>query len=154
MGLFLLSKLLPQYSCLPKTDDNDRTHKKKMMKIPYLDIWVYASFWTSFSQQQFKSLVLESWRFCASSNTGLRRKITYHILLIVFYINKLISMKDVGHNMLHLHVAQQLPAITLSSWTITYLLPMSKMLIRTNNWSKTKYCQTYSSQEQRQISLT
>ena len=44
------------------------------------------------------------------------RKITYHLLLIVFSINKLISMQDVGHNMFHLHVAQQLP-ITLSSWT-------------------------------------
>ena len=26
-------------------------------------------------------------------------------------------MQDVKHNMLHLHVAQQLPLITLSSWT-------------------------------------
>ena len=26
-------------------------------------------------------------------------------------------MQDVGHNMLHLHVALQLPPITLSSWT-------------------------------------
>ena len=26
-------------------------------------------------------------------------------------------MQDVGHNMLHLHVAQQLPPITLNSWT-------------------------------------
>ena len=26
-------------------------------------------------------------------------------------------MQNVGHNMLHLHVAQQLPSIILSSWT-------------------------------------
>ena len=42
---------------------------------------------------------------------------TYYWL--VFSINKLISMQDIGHNMLHLQVAQQLP---LSIW----------------HWSKTK----------------
>ena len=36
------------------------------------------------------------------------KKRTYHPLLIGFS-HKLISMQDVGHNMLHLNVAQQLP---------------------------------------------
>ena len=40
------------------------------------------------------------------------------LVLIVFFFHKQIDFnKDVGHNMLHLHVAQQLPPITLSSWT-------------------------------------
>ena len=40
---------------------------------------------------------------------------------MVFFINKLmISMQDFGHNMLHLHVAQQLLRITLSSWTSNF----------------------------------
>ena len=39
-----------------------------------------------------------------------RRKITYHLLLKGFF-HKLISMQNVGHNMLHLHVAQPLPSL-------------------------------------------
>ena len=46
---------------------------------------------------------------------GEKQLTTYYWL--VFSINKLISMQDVGHNMLHLYVAQQLPPITLSLWT-------------------------------------
>ena len=37
VGVFIPSELLSQYRCLPKTDDNDRAHKK-MMQIPFLDI--------------------------------------------------------------------------------------------------------------------
>ena len=39
-----------------------------------------------------------------------RIKITYRELLIGFF-HKLVSVQDVGHNMLHLHVAQQLPPL-------------------------------------------
>ena len=42
VGVFLASELLSQYRYLPKTDDNDRTHK--MMQIPYLEIYFNASF--------------------------------------------------------------------------------------------------------------
>ena len=34
-------------------------------------------------------------------------------------------MQDVGHNILHLHAAQQLPPITLSSW-ISDLFPSNE----------------------------
>ena len=38
-GVLFPSEPVSQYRCmnLPKTDDNDRTHKK--IQIPYLDIW-------------------------------------------------------------------------------------------------------------------
>ena len=39
-----------------------------------------------------------------------RTKITYHLLLIDFF-HKLISMQDVAHNMLHSHLAQQMPPL-------------------------------------------
>ena len=45
------------------------------------------------------------------------RKITHHLLLIGFF-HKLISVPDVGHNMLHLHVAQQLPSLYMHQWII------------------------------------
>ena len=57
----------------------------------------------------FFSGIVKSWRPCVSSNTFLYSimKRTYHKLLVYFF-HKLISMQDVGHNMLHLHVDQQL----------------------------------------------
>ena len=39
-----------------------------------------------------------------------KRKITDRLLMIGFFYT-LISMQDVGHKMLHLHVAQQLPSL-------------------------------------------
>ena len=66
-----------------------------------------ASFWTSASYEKFQSIFLKSQGPCASSNTALWEEITYNPLLIGFF-PKLISMHDVGHNMLHLLGAQQL----------------------------------------------
>ena len=43
-----------------------------------------------------------------------RRKITYHPLLIGFFL-KVISMQEARCNMLHLHVAQQLPSCSCTS---------------------------------------
>ena len=59
---------------LPKTDDNHRTRKNNtnIRKNDTNDTpsWhiVNTSFWTSASCEQFKSLVSESGRLCASSN--------------------------------------------------------------------------------------
>ena len=39
-----------------------------------------------------------------------KTKISYHLLLISFF-HKLNLMQDVGHNMLHFHVVQQLPSL-------------------------------------------
>ena len=113
-GVFLPSELSSQYRCLPKTDDNDRTNKNDantlswpMIQFFFLDKYLIGAIQiTCFGI--LKTVLVEILSYM--------RKITYHLLLIVFSINKLISMQDVGHNMLHLHVAQQLP-ITLSSWT-------------------------------------
>ena len=54
---------------LPKTDDNDRTHENDANTA----LWhmVNASFWTSASYEQHKSLVFESRRLCTSLNTVL-----------------------------------------------------------------------------------
>ena len=56
--------------------------------------------------------IVQSRKSCASSNTALysRMKITYHQLLVGFFHN-LISMQNVGYNMLSLHVDQQLPSL-------------------------------------------
>ena len=54
---------------LPKTDDNDRTHKNDANTPSWHMINVF--FWTRASYEQFKSFVFESRRLCASSNTGL-----------------------------------------------------------------------------------
>ena len=79
----------------------------KMIQIPCLDIWSMLLsrqvphrsnsshlFWN------LKDLVLVQ-------IMSQRRKITYQLLLIGFF-HELISVFDVGHNMLHLHVVQQL----------------------------------------------
>ena len=47
-----------------------------------------------------------------------RRKTTYHLLLIGFF-HKLISKQDVGHNMLHLHIAQQLLSLYMHQLVIS-----------------------------------
>ena len=58
---------------LPKTDDNDRTHKNGSNTLCLH--MVNASIWTSSSYDQFKTLVLESRKPCASSNTVLLEEI-------------------------------------------------------------------------------
>ena len=81
---------------------------------------INASFWTSASKtdrsnssQQF---VLESPEDLACAKyCPVGKKITYQLLLIGFF-HKLISMQDVGHNLLHLHVAQQLPSFKQSKF--------------------------------------
>ena len=47
-----------------------------------------------------------------------RRKITYYLLLIGFF-HKLISMEHVEHNILHLHVRQQLSSLYMHQWVIS-----------------------------------
>ena len=107
LGVLLPNKLVSQYRCmiLPKTDDNDSTHKNVASTLS--SQMVNASFWTSASYEQFKSLVLES-----------RRPVLFEILfykifqaLLNFFLHKLISLQDVGHHMLHFHVGQQLPSL-------------------------------------------
>ena len=65
LGVLLPNKLVSQYRCmiLPKTDDNDSTHKNVASTLS--SQMVNASFWTSASYEQFKSLVLKSQRPCA-----------------------------------------------------------------------------------------
>ena len=107
LGVLLPNKLVSQYRCmiLPKTDDNDTTHKKVASTLS--SQMAKAFFWTSASYEQFKSLVLES-----------RRPVLFEILfykifqaLLNFFLHKLISLQDVGHHMLHFHVGQQLPSL-------------------------------------------
>ena len=106
----LLSEPVSQYRCmdLPKTDGNDRTHKK--IQIPYLDIWPML---LSGQVPHRSNSIHLFWNLkdpVLVQLVSYRRKITYHLLLIDFF-HKLISMQDLGHNMLHLHVAQQLPSL-------------------------------------------
>ena len=54
-------------------------------------------------------------RPCLCWTLSCRRKITYQLLLIGLF-HKLISLQDVGHNMLHLHVAQQLQSFKQSTF--------------------------------------
>ena len=76
----------------------------KMMQLPYLEIWSLrlsgnASYHTSNSCHLFWNLedpVLVQ-------TLSYRRKITHHPLLIGFF-HKLVSMHDVGHNVLHLQI--------------------------------------------------
>ena len=81
----------------------------KMMQIADTLSWhmVNASPWTSASYKHSKSLVLESPRPCASSNTVLDLE-ENKSRIVVFH--KLISLQDVGH-MLHLNVAQHLSSL-------------------------------------------
>ena len=54
-------------------------------------------------------------RPCLCWTLSCRRKITYQLLLIGLF-HKLISMQNVGHNMLHLHAAQQLSSFKQSKF--------------------------------------
>ena len=117
--LLLTSEPVSQYRCmnLPKIDDNDRTHKK--IQIPYLQIW---SMLLS-GQVPYRSNSSHLF-WCLEEpllvkKVSYRRKITDHLLLISFF-HKLISMQDVRHNMLHLHVAQKLPSLHASASYFCY----------------------------------
>ena len=79
---------------LPKTDDN-------------------ASFWTSASYEQFKSLILKSRGLCASLNTVQNEKTNCHNPFLIGFFHKLISMQDVGH-MVHLNKCNLTAAMTSS----------------------------------------
>ena len=57
---------------LPKTDDNDRTHKNDSNTLSWH--MISASCWISASYEQFKSLALESRRPYASSSTALQEE--------------------------------------------------------------------------------
>ena len=57
---------------LPKTDDNHRTHKNDANTLSRHK--ANASFWTIVSEEQFKSLGLESQRPYASSNIVLKEE--------------------------------------------------------------------------------
>ena len=116
-----------QYRCmnLPKT--SDMIEHIKMIQIPTLS-WqmVNASFWATCHKcfiewwKQFKSLACGiSRRACAKHWLSYRRKITYQLLLIGLF-HKLISVQDVGHNMLHLHVAEQLLSLKVHA-LVSYL---------------------------------
>ena len=71
--------------------------------------------------------IVQSRRSCASSNTALysRMEITCHQLLIGFF-HKLISMQDIVHDMLYLHVDQQLPQLYVHA-------PVSYHLVTNDN---------------------
>ena len=115
--MLLPSKPVSQYRCmnLPITDDNDRAHKNDANA---LDIW------SILLPGQVPHRSNSSHLFWNLEDTALvqtlsyRRKITYHLLLIDFF-HKLISMQDVRHNVLHLHVAQPLPSLYMHQWVIS-----------------------------------
>ena len=89
-----------------------------MIQIPYLNIWSML-----LSGQVLHRLIVAiqitcfwiSRRPCLCLTLSCRRKITYMLLLIGLF-HELISMQDVGHDMLHLHVAQELPSFKQSKF--------------------------------------
>ena len=79
----------------------------KMMQIPCLGIW---SMFISGQVHHRSNASHLFWNLkdpCAvlAETLSYRWKITYQLLLIGFF-HKAISVHDVGHNMLHLHVPQ------------------------------------------------
>ena len=97
-----------------KTDANDRAIPKH---------WhiVNASFWTNLMPHMSNSQCRLFWNLkdpVLVQTLSYRRKITYDLSLIGFF-HRLIPMQDVGHNMLHLHVAQQLPWLYMHQWVIS-----------------------------------
>ena len=89
-----------------------------MMQIPYLNIWSML-----LSGQVLHRLIVAvqvTWfgifrRPCLCLTLSCRRKITYLLLLIGLF-HKPLLMQNVEHNMLHLHVAQQLPSFKQSKF--------------------------------------
>ena len=80
-----------------------------MMQMPYLDIWSMPLsrqvLHRSNSSHLFWNLDEDP---VLVQTLSYRTKIT-QILLLIGFFHKLISVQDVGHNMLHLYVAQKLP---------------------------------------------
>ena len=104
---------------IPKTKADDNV---KMMAIPYLCI---LSMFLSGQVPHRSNWIHLFWNIkdpVLVQTLSYRKKITYNVLLIGFF-HKLISMQDVGHNMLHLHIAQQLPLLYIHQ-----LLPITMML--------------------------
>ena len=115
----ILCEPLSQYRCMnlpkTKTDDNDRAHTNDDNTLSWHI--VDTSFWTSASRSNSSHLFRNLKETVQVQTLSYRKKITYHQLLIGF-LHKLISMQDAGHNMLHLHVAQQLPSLYMW-WVIS-----------------------------------
>ena len=74
----------------------------KMMAIPYLDVMSMLLSGPVPHRSNSQCHLFQTLSF--------RKKINYHLLVIGFF-HKLISMQDVGHDVFHLHVAQQLPLL-------------------------------------------
>ena len=92
---------------LPKTDDNDRTHKNDTNTLSChmvnASFWASASYDTSNSSHfffNFEDPVLVHTLYY-------RMKATYHPLLTGIF-HEQISVQHVGHNVLHLHVVKRL----------------------------------------------
>ena len=90
----------------------------KMMTIPYLDILSLRLSGQVPHRSNSSHLFRNLKDPVLVQTLSYRRKITYHLLLIGFFY-ELISMQDVGYNMLHLHVAQQLPSLYMHQWVIS-----------------------------------
>ena len=91
--VLLLSEQVSQYRCmnLPKTNDNDRTHKNYANTLS-LDIWsilLPGCFFSHVIQEPHAShLFPVFWNFedpVLVETLSFRRKITYHPLLIVLF---------------------------------------------------------------------
>ena len=76
----------------------------KMMQILYLDIWLMLLSGQVPHRSNSSRLFWNLKDSALVQALSYRRKITYHPFLIGFF-HKLISIRDVGHNMLHLHGA-------------------------------------------------
>ena len=104
----LVSQYHDTFMNLPKTDDNDRTHKK--IQIPYLHMWSLLFPGQVSHRSNSSQLFWNLENPVLVQSMYYRRKITYHLLLTGFF-HKLILVQDVGHNMLHLHAAPKMPSL-------------------------------------------
>ena len=94
-------------------------------------------FWRKWSPVCEKwARVLDSWLYTFLGDTR-RRKITYHLLLIVFFFINWFQYRMSGVVCSILHVAQQLPSLYVHA-SVSYLLPMTKMLSWTSIWHWSK----------------
>ena len=98
----------------------------KMVQIPYLTYYQCFFLDKCFIdwQKQFTCFGI-SRRPCLCLKLSCRRKITYLLLLIGLF-HELISVQDVGHNMLYLHVAQQLPSFKQSKFMHQWVISPTK----------------------------
>ena len=98
---------------LPKNDNNNRTHKNNTKNLSCH--MINASFWTSTSYNTSNSSHL-FWNLenpVLVQTLSYRRKTTNHLLLIIGFSHKLISIQDVGR-MLHLNKCSSIAAITVT----------------------------------------